>query len=794
MSKVSVIIAAYNVEKYISEAINSAVAQTLKDIEIVIVDDHSTDKTYDIVSEYAKLDDRIKLIRHEVNSGLVRVRQTGLKNSSGEYVMFLDGDDKLTTNACKKAYEAITKEKTDMLRFDLDFSFDPSTQYDKNIEDNIRKDMYSAPHKLISLSKAGLLDKEAVGDIVDFQMWNKIYKRSLLEKAAEHLPDEYINMAEDVLYSFFIQYHARSYSYISDRLYVYRFGCGVSTNFELTTKQIESYAKMVYISNYLNEFTKKTDSQEECKHALRKVNYQTYRCIAGTYIHRVPSEKKAEYISAMLDREDIELGELILGISEKFYGTEDIVTPERIAEEFSSLDVFKSKKTEAKTIGVYYFRMYNGGVEKVISLISDTWVKAGYSVVIFTDEGPNKDDYYINPSIKHVTVPALKEKNFFERKERIESFRKALIENNIDVMVYNAWESPELLLDEMIIKSCGVNLIVHMHNLFCVQIDGYDACFAYYHSILHKLYAFADSIVAISDVDSAWWQSLGLRTFKTVNPIEFNANASIAPLSGHNLLLVARIDTTKRVLDAIKIAELVRKEIPDVKLTVVGKGDDPDYKRGIDSYISENSLEDLVNMAGFQSDMSPWYSSADVQLSTSMFEGSPLCWLEGKTFGLPLVCYELPNLDFTRDGRGMEIVPQQDIEAAAKAVIKILKDDDLKKEMGRQARESAEEYLSVDLAKRWHDIFEQTLLPKPESVPIYELPASEAAVRIAAEKYSDGILNRSNVAQRAEHDIAKIAELEDELARFKRSESYRVGMIITFIPRKLIALLRKIFR
>lgn len=793
MSKVSVIIAAYNVEEYIREAVNSVIAQTLKDIDIVIVDDCSTDKTYEIVSEYAKHDERIKLVRNEVNSGLVRVRQTGLKNSCGEYVLFLDGDDSLAPNACERAYEAITKEKVEMLRFELDFLFYPpvSVETAKTIEKDVRKDMRSAKHKLVSSSKAGLLDKEAVGDIVDFQMWNKIYKRSLLEKAAEFLPDEYINMAEDVLYSFFIQFHARSYGYISDKLYVYRFGCGMSTVAELSEKQIASFAKMAYIHNYLKNYAKSTHSEKECEFALGRVHYKTYRSIAGVYVWRIRKENKQFFISETLKHGDI--GDLILGISEHYYGNNNMPI-KRIAEEFSPLDVFKSEKTEARTIGVYYFRMYNGGIEKVVSLLTDKWVKAGYKVVLFTDEEPNKDDYYINPEIKRVVVPKITTGDFFERKDRIEAFRRALIENNIDVMVYNAWESPELLLDEMTIKSCGVNLIIHTHNMFCCNADSFDVKTALHHSTLYKCFLFADTVVSISDVDTAWYNMLGLRTLKTTNPVEYDMSIDPSPLGGHNLVFVGRISWEKRTLDSIKIAELVRKEIPDVKLTIVGKGDNEDYIKQVDDYIAENELEDLVDMVGFRSDVLPYYRSADIMLSTSAFEGSPLSWLESKVFGLPLVCYELPNLDFTRDGRGMEIVPQNDIVAAARAVVKILKDDELKKEMGSQARKSAEDFISVDLAERWRNIFGESLKPKPAPLPLYELPASEAAVRIAIERYSDGIFNRAQSSKRAERDIEKIAELEDELYRFKRSESYRVGMILTFIPRKLIAILRKIFR
>lgn len=789
MSKVSVIIAAYNVEEYIAETINSVVAQTLKDIEIIVVDDCSTDRTFDIITKCAELDDRIKVVRHEKNSSVNVSRITGLKNATGEYVMYIDGDDMLTPNACEKAYKAIKSEKVDMLQFNFKLLFVPPVLPDENIERELRKAMRSVTHKVISPSKAGVLDEKAVGDVISFMIWDKIYKRELLEKASEFIPNEYLNMAEDVLFSFFIQYHARSYSYISDKLYIYRFGCGMSTTDALSERLMKFIAKNAYIYNYLNEWTKSVGAQNECALALRRVHQKLYSHIVGTYFNRANKHQKEPFIAEVLQY--CNPSDLILALSEP--GHCDYFTLERIANECSELDVFSSKKTEAKTIGVYYFRMYNGGVENVISSLTDIWVKSGYNIVLFTDEAPNKDDYYINPSVKRVIVPKMKDKEFFTRKKRIEEFRKALIENEVDVMVYNAWISPNLVLDEMIIKSCGVNLVIHTHNLFCCETDNYSGSVAYYCSTLPKLYGFADSVIALSDVDAAWYDTLGIKTFKTRNPIQFNTNVKTAELNGHNMLFVGRIAEEKQVTEALKIAALVRKEIPDATLTVVGKGDEAGYIKEVDDYIVKNKLKDTVNMVGFKSNVLPYYQSADVMIATSRYEGSPLSWLEGKMCGVPMVCYSLPHLDYTRECKGMVVVDQLDATEAANAVIKMFKDEDYKKQLGKEARQSAEEYLNIDLAEHWKSIFEQTIIPKPKAEPLYKLTPTEIAVRIAVDNYSEGIYKRSQLVQSGANS-PKLAELEDELARFKRSETYRVGRIVTFIPRLIKSLLRRIFR
>jgi glycosyltransferase involved in cell wall biosynthesis len=91
--KVSVIIANYNSEKYIEEAIRSILDQTFKDFELIVVDDKSTDNSISIISELAQKDNRIKLIALEHNSGVTYSRQFGLQNASGEYIAILDSDD-----------------------------------------------------------------------------------------------------------------------------------------------------------------------------------------------------------------------------------------------------------------------------------------------------------------------------------------------------------------------------------------------------------------------------------------------------------------------------------------------------------------------------------------------------------------------------------------------------------------------------------------------------------------------------------------------------------------------------
>ena len=101
-SKVSVIIPLYNTEKYIEETIDSVLNQTLEDFEIIVVDDCSTDNSYEITKKIATKDQRIMVLKNEINKGRAGTVNVGLEIAKGEYVTFLDADDLFCNNRLKE--------------------------------------------------------------------------------------------------------------------------------------------------------------------------------------------------------------------------------------------------------------------------------------------------------------------------------------------------------------------------------------------------------------------------------------------------------------------------------------------------------------------------------------------------------------------------------------------------------------------------------------------------------------------------------------------------------------------
>ena len=112
MSKASIIIPIYNVCNYVKKTIESAMSQSETDIEIILVDDGSTDGSSEICDQYAEIDKRIIVI-HKKNGGLSSARNAATEMASGEYVMYLDGDDYLRQDAVERCLETMKQFPSD---------------------------------------------------------------------------------------------------------------------------------------------------------------------------------------------------------------------------------------------------------------------------------------------------------------------------------------------------------------------------------------------------------------------------------------------------------------------------------------------------------------------------------------------------------------------------------------------------------------------------------------------------------------------------------------------------------
>lgn len=170
MPKVSIIVPVYNVEQYLPKCIESLVSQTLQEIEIILVDDGSTDKSVEICDIYALQDSRIKVI-HKQNGGLSDARNIGIEVAKGDYIAFLDSDDWVETSMYEYLYELAEKENAYIVQCDY------IKTYDETEEIDFKECIQETIHTNIDALNL-LFGKEHVKTIV---VWNKLYHNSLFK-------------------------------------------------------------------------------------------------------------------------------------------------------------------------------------------------------------------------------------------------------------------------------------------------------------------------------------------------------------------------------------------------------------------------------------------------------------------------------------------------------------------------------------------------------------------------------------------------------------------------------------
>lgn len=223
--KISIIIPAYNVEKYISQCLDSLVNQTYKNIEIIVINDGSNDRTLSIIQNYAKEDKRICVINQN-NQGLSESRNNGFKIVSGEYVMFADSDDWVETDMCESCLSEMQKENADLVLFSYIREYENKSilksQFDSkrivfendDVKYKLQRRIFgpyegnelSHPEKLDSLSTA----------------WGKMYKYDCIKNHFFKSFKEIAATCEDVFFNIEIMPNINKAIFIDKHLYHYR--------------------------------------------------------------------------------------------------------------------------------------------------------------------------------------------------------------------------------------------------------------------------------------------------------------------------------------------------------------------------------------------------------------------------------------------------------------------------------------------------------------------------------------------------------------------------------------------
>jgi len=207
---ISIIIPCYNVEKYAAKCLESVLSQTYGKLEIIAVDDGSTDGTADILARYAT-DKRVRLIRQS-NSGVSAARNAGIEAANGKLMAFVDGDDYLKQTMYERLYAAMTLENADMTVCNYNLVYDDHTEerYSSKLRNetvNLYDDVYGYFCKYCACPKP------------NNYIWTRLYITDIVKKSCVRF--ENYKLGDDTLFNFKLLPHIQRVTFIDDGLYNY---------------------------------------------------------------------------------------------------------------------------------------------------------------------------------------------------------------------------------------------------------------------------------------------------------------------------------------------------------------------------------------------------------------------------------------------------------------------------------------------------------------------------------------------------------------------------------------------
>ena len=296
-TKVSILVPVFNDEAFLTRALDSCLAQSYKNIEIVVIDDGSEDGTANIIRDYENKDPRIKAAYLDNNEGTHNARAHGVDLASGELVTFLDADDELTHDACACIVSNYIKEPFDILHFSMKVVEDGKAAPGQRE----RLEQWTKPLSG-TLQGRAMLERCFKDLDYSFSLAAKAYKTALVKRAFTSLGAFRCDFGEDAVEYFAVAFFAKSYRGLPHKkLYVYHLGDGLSA---LNNLDEEDFARSLRGKAAVDEL-KGFLEHEGCLESLNDI-YEAHRinqleALVQTWHERVAASSKRACLAAVME-------------------------------------------------------------------------------------------------------------------------------------------------------------------------------------------------------------------------------------------------------------------------------------------------------------------------------------------------------------------------------------------------------------------------------------------------------------------------------------------------------------
>lgn len=240
----SIIVPVYNIRTFVRRCLVTTLNQTYTNIEIIVVDDASTDGTYELVQHYADLDKRVKVIRQEVNESVYSARLSAIRESRGEYILFVDGDDFVEDDMCQILHRYLKRNKLDILEYG--YVCEPDRTKSR-----------------ISSRKVDCAESILKGTSQQ-KIWSRCYAGGLVRNSVHQLEKMYCNMGDDIIFSYVFQKNSVTFGRINYFPYHYVYNeemkrerisaKDMAENLAVSIKNALKKVKRILINEYVENY------------------------------------------------------------------------------------------------------------------------------------------------------------------------------------------------------------------------------------------------------------------------------------------------------------------------------------------------------------------------------------------------------------------------------------------------------------------------------------------------------------------------------------------------------------
>lgn len=771
---VSIVIPMHNDEDFVASAIESCLAQTMANFEVICVDDCSTDQTCVITERYLT-DPRVHLLRHEVNASAFQARRTGVEAARAPFVLFLDGDDELSPEAAQITLEIAAKSGADLVGFGVRI-----VTPDGSGTPRFERSLQPAHSEL--LGSAILPALFPVGTAAQGHLWRYLFRTDLLLGAYRGLPrDLALYRTNDLPIAFLAAASATKYVATSERLYRYYFRRGMSGRAVADLDDFQFYLGAVDSIETIQNSMQEIAERAEVPGIVHSCYSSARLSIIGNVLRYCLEHTSGAIQEACLERLRSRVGDLdIVRASADYCRNAISLLSRQLPSEFK-----QGRSREVNNVLITTHNLGAGGVQAVVAAQAHYLTAVGVNVTIALHT--DRDIAHALPSsvqVLQVAAPTL-------------SQTLVDLTNICNTLKIDAIIDHHVLYDEiwpfaaLAARAVEVPTVGWIHNFALRPLfDGTTRT-----SFLLENIAALDKVVVLSPADVAFWKLHGATDVSYLpNPpspilIDQPVGESARERRRTRIELAwwGRLQqSTKQVRDLLKVAVALREQEVDFHLTIIGPDSHDMTADKLQKAAAEAGVSDAVSLPGPMngSELRDALAHADIAVMTSAIEGYPMSLIEAQALGLPVAMYELPWLEFLSDNAGIVSVPQGDASALAEQIV-LLSDPDRYSQASDAALAAARRTLAVEYGDLYRRLLESRL---PAEFSPDPTTADAALLLKIGNQFAD---RNSRALRRAQ---SRVRTLESQLKDRKRIKRPTVSVQDSDLMMRLRPILLRVYR